>query len=203
MLQKPFLQLDFIIVFYLAFGGLFANHLIDQFRFEKDQTLKSGLFSYLFDFLMLIAFMRYFPYLSSFILVLQLFLLFVSSFDLDFFELSMLGFISSVGASIINLSAHQSGSIQSLLSLTLFNLSYLAVIIISRQLRAEFFTLQTDLTQTRKKWRTQEEFSKSLIEKLPFGLAVMQSNNEFALQNSYIAEKLNLTTAKLGCRCGR
>ena len=198
LLQKPFLQLDFIIIFYLAFGGLFANHLIDQFRFEKDQTLKSGLFSYLFDFLMLIAFMRYFPYLSSFILVLQLFLLFVSSFDLDFFELSMLGFISSVGASIINLSAHQSGSIQSLLSLTLFNLSYLSVIIISRQLRAEFFTLQTDLTQTRKKWRTQEEFSKSLIEKLPFGLAVMQSNNEFALQNSYIAEKLNLTTSKLG-----
>ena len=198
LLQKPFLQLDFIIVFYLAFGGLFANHLVGQLRFEKDQTLKSGMFSYLFDFLMLIAFMRYFPYLSSFILVLQLFLLFVSSFDLDFFDLSVLGFISSVGASIINLSAHQSGSIQSLLSLTLFNLSYLSVIIISRQLRLEFFTLQTDLTQTRKKWRSQEEFSKSLIEKLPFGLAVMQNNREFALQNSYIQDKLHLSTEKLG-----
>lgn len=197
LMQKPFLQLDFIIVFYLAFGGLFANHFIDQIRLNTDKTVKSGLFSYLFDFLMLILFMKYFPYLSSFILVLQLFLLFVSSFDLDFFELSLLGFTSSLGASVINLSAHQSGSIQSILSLTLFNLSYLSVIVISRQLKSEFFTLQTDLTQTRKKWRSQEEFSKSLIEKLPFGLAVMQSNNEFALQNSYIKQKLNLTTEKL------
>ncbi len=197
LLQKPFLQLDFIIVFYLAFGGLFAHHLVEQIRPEREKFEKSGLFSYVFDFLMLIMFMKYFPYLSSFILVLQLFLLFIASFDLDFFELSMLGFISSLGASMINLSTHQSGSIQSILSLTLFNLSYLSVIVVSRQLRAEFSTLRTDLTQTRKKWRTQEEFSKSLIEKLPFGLAVMQSNKEFVMQNSYITDKLHLTDGRL------
>lgn len=197
LMQKPFLQFDFIVVFYLAFGGLFAHHFVEQIRQDKESTRKSGLFSYLFDFLILILFMKYFPYLSSFILVLQLFLLFISSFDLDFFELSLLGFTSSVGASIINLSTHQSGSIQSILSLTLFNLSYLSVIIISRQLRSEFFSLQTDLTQTRKKWKTQEEFSKSLIEKLPFGLAVVQNNNEFVLQNSFITEKLNFSDQKL------
>lgn len=197
LLQKPFLQFDFVIIFYIVFGGLFAHQLWDQFQFQEASQEKSGLFSYLFDFLLLILFMKYFPYLSSFILVLQLFLLFIASFDLNTFELSLLGFTSSLGASIINLSTHQSGSIQSMLALTLFNLSYLSVIIISRQLRSEFFTLQTDLTQTRKKWKSKEEFSKSLIEKLPFGLAVMQNNNEFALQNSYLTEKLNLTTDKL------
>lgn len=192
LLQKPFLQFDFILVFYMAFGGLFAHHLFYQFFRPENLQKKSGVFSYLFDFLILILFMKYFPYLSSFILVLQLFLLFVASFDLDFFELSLLGFIASLGASVINLSTHQSGSIQSILSLTLFNLSYLSVIIVSRQLRAEFFTLQTDLTQTRKKWKSQEEFSKTLIEKIPFGLAVL-NNRDFVLQNSQLKEKLNLS----------
>ena len=54
--------------------------------------------------------------------------------------------------------------------------------------------MQTDLTQTRKKWKSKEEFSKSLIEKLPFGLAVMQNNNEFVLMNSYLTDKLNLSS---------
>jgi len=138
--------------------------------------------------------MKYFPYLSSFILVLQLFLLFVASFDLSNVELSILGFVSSLGVSLINISMHQAGSIQSLLSLTLFNLSYLSVIIVSRQLRTEFFTLQSDLSLTWKKWKSQEEFSKILIEKLPFGLAVVQNNNEFILQNSYLTDKLKLTS---------
>ncbi len=197
LLQKPFLQFDFIITFHLFFGGLFAHHLFELFSYGNRNTVNSGLFSYLFDFLILILFMKYFPYLSSFVLILQLFLLFVSSFDLNAFELSILGFISSLGASIINLLTHQSGSLQSILSLTLFNLSYLSVIIISRQLHAEFFTLQAALSQTRKKWKSQEEFSKSLIEKLPFGLAVMHNNSELVMQNSYLTDKLKLPPAKL------
>ncbi|MEQ1721943.1 MAG: hypothetical protein ABL930_02125, partial [Pseudobdellovibrio sp.] len=31
LLQKPFLQFDFILVFYFAFGGLFAHHLFNLF----------------------------------------------------------------------------------------------------------------------------------------------------------------------------
>jgi two-component system sensor histidine kinase PilS (NtrC family) len=196
LLQKPFLQLDFILVFYYAFGGLFAHHLFHLLYRQNDIDKNSGLLSYLFDFLILILFMKYFSYLSSFILVLQLFLLFVASFDLDFFELAVLGFIASLGASLINLSAHQSGSIQSILSLTLFNLSYLSVIIVSRQLKVEFLNLQTDLTQTRRKWKSQEEFSKTLIEKLPFGLAVL-NKNDFILKNSYLKEKLSLSENRL------
>ncbi len=196
LLQKPFLQLEFSLFFYFSFGGLFAHHLFHLFYKQSELNKRSGLFSYLFDFLILIFFMKYFPYLSSFILVLQLFLLFIASFDLDIFELALLGFMASLGASIINLSAHQSGSFQSLLSLTLFNLSYLAVIIISRQLKAEFFNLQTDLSQTRRKWKSQEEFSKTLLEKLPFGLAVLNNSN-FVLQNSFLKEKLNLSEFKL------
>lgn len=141
--------------------------------------------------------MRYFPYLSSFILVLQLFFLFIASFDLDFFKLALLGFAASLGISVINLSVQHVGSVQSTLSLVLFNLSYLSVIIISRQLSAEFSTLQTDLTRTWKKWKSQEGLAKSLIEKLPFGLAVMQSNSELVLQNSYLTDKLKLSSQKL------
>lgn len=197
LFQKPFLQIDFIVVFYLVFGALFTHSLYNQFKNSENTSLPSGLFSYLFDFIALILFMKYFPYLSSFILVLQLFLLFISSFDLNTIELTVLGFILSLGSSLINLSVHQAGSIQSILSLALFNLSYLSVIIISRQLRTDFFTLQTDLTKTWKKWKSQEEFSKSLIEKLPFGLTVMHGNNELIMQNTFLNEKLNLSSEKV------
>lgn len=198
LLQKPFLQFDFIIVFYLSFGALFAHHLyyfIRKMKAGRDE--RAGVFSYLFDFLILILFMKSFPYLSSFILVLQLFLIFISSFDLDFFEICVLGFFSSLGASLINLSSTQAGSVQSLLTLALFNLSYLSVIIISRQLKQEFFDLQSDLSQTRRKWRSQEQFLHTLVEKLPFGLAAVDMQGEILLKNSYLHERLRMSDQQL------
>lgn len=193
LLQRPFLQFDFIVIFYLSFAALFAHHAGSLFlNRDEEKPPRNGFFSYFADFLILIFFMRYFSYLSSFVLVLQLFLLFVASFDLDLFELSMLGFVSSVGVSIINLTLHESGSMQSILSLALFNLSYASVIIISRQLKSEFFELQTDLSQTQKRYRSQEEFSKTVLENIPLGLAVLQKNAEVVLQNSYLEKGLNL-----------
>ncbi len=198
LLQRPFLQFDFVVIFYLSFAGLFAHHAGYLFLNSEEKTpLKNGFFSYLADFLILIFFMRYFPYLSSFILVLQLFLLFVASFDLDLFELSMLGFVASVGVSAINLALHESGSMQSILSLALFNLSYASVIIISRQLKSEFFELQTDLTQTQKRYRSKAEFSKTVLENIPLGLAVFQNNSEVILQNSYLEKGLQLRSQEL------
>lgn len=198
LLQKPFLQYDFIIVFYLSFGALFGHHLFCFLRSEKvGSGGRAGVLSYLFDFLILILFMKSFPYLSSFVLVLQLFLIFISSFDLDFFEICVLGFFASLGASLINLSSSQAGSVQSLLTLTLFNLSYLSVIIISRQLRQEFFDLQSDLSQTRRKWRSQEQFLHTLVERLPFGLAAIDMQGEILLRNSYLHEKLRMSDQQL------
>ena len=197
LLQRPFLQFDFIVIFYLSFGFLFAHHLVSVFSMESSFLKKSHLLSYLADFVILILFMKYFPYLSSFILVLQLFLLFVASFDLDFFELSMLGFISSLGVSLINLSSNHTGSIQSVLSLTLFNLSYVSVIVVSRQLRSEFSSLQTDLTSTTRKWKSQEEFSKTLIEKIPLGLAVFQGNQQLVLKNSFLEDRIQLQSGEI------
>lgn len=192
LLQRPFLQFDFIVIFYLSFGFLFAHHLVSVFSMEVSFLKKGHLLSYVADFAILILFMKHFPYLSSFILVLQLFLLFIASFDLDFFELSILGFMSSLGVSLINLSASHTGSIQSVLSLTLFNLSYVSVIVVSRQLRSEFSLLQTDLSSTTKKWKSQEEFSKTLIEKIPLGLAVFQGNQQLVLENTFLQRQIQL-----------
>lgn len=194
LLQKPFLQFEFAVVFYLTFGALFARQMLEAFVPETGRT---HLLSYLFDFAVLAFFMRHFPYLSSFILVLQLFLLFLSSFDLDFAELALLGFVSSLGASWVNFISYQPGSIQNILSLALYNLSYLSVIVVSRQLRQEFSLLQTDLSSTRRKWKSQEQFLNKLIEKLPFGLAVADRNNEFVLRNPYLGTSIGLSPEKL------
>ena len=193
LVQRPFLQFDFILIFYFSFGVLFSHHLLNLFlRKELVVSKRMTLFSYLADFTILMLFMKYFPYLSSFILVLQLFLLFVASFDLDLFELTLLGFISSVGVSIINLTTNHLGSMQSILSLTLFNLSYASVIIISRQLKTEFFVLQADLSDTKKKWKTQEELAKTVIENIPFGIAVYHADGQSVFQNSYMLDKIHL-----------
>lgn len=197
LFQKPFLQFDFVVVFYLCFGVLFSHHLFNLFMDNESYARKANFVSYLADFVVLMLFMKFFPYLSSFVLVLQLFLLFVASFDLDLFKLIILGFISSIGVSIINLSSSMSGSTQSILSITLFNLSYLSVIAISRQLRVEFRGLQQDLTTTQKKWKSQEEFSKAVIENIPLGIAVFHQNNQPVLQNGYLTGNLKMDTSKL------
>jgi two-component system sensor histidine kinase PilS (NtrC family) len=198
--QKPFLQFDFILYYYFSFGLLFLHHFF--FYFLKDQHEVEWIdrhifFSYFFDFVIMIAFMKSFPQLSSFLLVLQLFMLFIASFDLGFISLSALGFFASLGTSIMNLSAYQAGSTQSILSLTLFNLSYLAVIVISGQLKEEIFNLRSDLNITQKKWKSQAEFSKTLVEKMPLGLLVTHQNNEIALKNSFLSERLKLSDFEL------
>ena len=194
LIQKPFLQYDFVIVFYCSFAVLFFHHFLTIFlRPDLVNSKKLNLFSYLADFVILMLFMKYFPYLSSFILVLQLFMLFVASFDLDLFELTVLGFISSLGVSVINLTSNNMGSMQSILSLTLFNLSYASVIIISRQLKSEFFVLQSDLSATKKRWKTQEELANKVMENIPLGIAIFDRNGGAAFQNKYLTENLSLT----------
>lgn len=198
--QKPFLQFDFIIYFYASFGALFFHHFFLHFLKapqEKAWIDRHIFFSYFFDFIVMIFFMKSFPQLSSFLLVLQLSMLFVASFDLGFLSLCVLGFFSSLGTSLMNISAYQAGSTQSILSLTLFNLSYLSVIVISGQLKDEIFNLRLDLSTTQKKWKSQAEFSKTLIEKMPLGLLVTHKNNEIALKNSFLSEQLKLSDFEL------
>jgi two-component system, NtrC family, sensor histidine kinase PilS len=166
---------------------------LNQENKVNDFINKHLFFSYFFDFVIMIYFMKSFPQLSSFLLVLQLFMLFIASFDLSFMSLCTLGFFASLGTSMMNLSTFQAGSTQSILSLTLFNLSYLSVIVISGQLKDEILSLQVDLSMTQKKWKSQAEFSKTLVEKMPLGLLVTHQNNEIALKNSFLSEHLKLS----------
>lgn len=192
LLQKPFLQVDFILAFYSAFAVIFTHHLLLHFYFENNLSTTNSLASYCTDFFILIVFMKSYQQLSSFLLVIQLFLLFLASFDLKFTQLCALGLMASLGISVMNLSVFQTGSIQNILSLALFNLSYFAVIIVSGQLKDEIYGIQLDLTRVRIKSKSQAEFSKVLIEKIPLGLVVSRKNDEILLQNSYITEALHL-----------
>ncbi len=197
LVQKPFLQLDFVLIFYTSFSFLFVHHFILYFSTVFDKSPLHKFCSYFFDFIIMIYFMKSFPQLSSFLLVLQLFMLFLASFELSFIGLCGLGFLASVGTSLTTLSSQQLGSVQNLLSLTLFNLSYLAVIVIAGQLRNDIFNLQVDLTQTRKKWKSQADFAKTLVEKMPLGLLVTQGNDEIVLQNSYLTDSIKVEFPKI------
>ena len=193
LLQKPFLQVDFIFSFYLAFIGLLSHHLyLHIFETQKKFSSYFSLASYAFDLVILSLFMKSFPQLSSFLLVIQLFLLFLATFDLEFVQLCSLGLMSSFGISIINLTMIQSGSIQNILSLALFNLSYLVVIIVSKQLKNEIYGMQSDLSRVQKKSKSQAEFSKVLLEKIPLGLVITENSDAVLMQNSFISDQLKL-----------
>lgn len=193
LLQKPFLQTDFIFSFYASFAVLFVHHIYLHLYSEVESSQTASFFSYGFDFFVMILFMRSFPQLSSFLLVIQLFLLFIASFDLKFTQLCGLGLLASVGVSLMNLTVFQVGSTQNILSLALFNLSYLAVIIVSGQLKDEIYGMQDDLSTVRRKFKSQAEFSKVLIEKMPLGLIVSQENNNILMKNNFFTSELNLS----------
>lgn len=192
LFQKPFLQLEFAIMFYSVFSILFLHHFILHWRPSLNENSSLRFYSYFIDFVFMILFMRSFQQLSSFFLVLQLSMLFIASFDLTLISLCALGFLSSIGTSVMNLSSYQMGSMQSLLSLTLFNLSYLSVIVIASQLKNEIQVLQSDLSQTQRKWKSQAELTKILVENIPLGLVVTQSDNQVIMQNSYFTDHLKL-----------
>lgn len=192
LLQKPFLQVDFIFSFYSAFCFLFLHHIALHFFVDLSVSAKRGLISYGLDFLIIIFFMRSYPQLSSFMLVIQLFMLFLASFDLKFTQLCSLGLLASISISIMNLTVFQTGSGQNILSLALFNLSYISVIIVSGQLKDEIFGIQSDLSRVRRKSKSQAEFSKVLVEKIPLGLVVSRQNHQILLQNSFVSESLQL-----------
>ncbi len=193
LLQKPFLQIDFIFSFYLAFVGLFAHHLYMHVFEVKEKSSLITLASYAFDFVILSLFMKSFPQLSSFLLVMQLLLLFLASFDLRFVQLCSLGLMASFGVSVMNMTLVQSASMQNILSLALFNLSYLVVIIVSKQLKTEIFGIQSDLSRVQKKSKSQAEFAKVLLEKIPLGLIVTQKNEDILMQNKFVTENLKLS----------
>ncbi|MBC7467535.1 MAG: hypothetical protein H7256_16210, partial [Bdellovibrio sp.] len=197
LLQKPFLQTDFMFAFYASFAVLFLHHMYLHFFSDVEISTNVSFFSYGFDFFVMILFMRSFPQLSSFLLVIQLFLLFIASFDLKFTQLCGLGLLASVGVSLMNLTVFQVGSTQNILSLALFNLSYLAVIIVSGQLKDEIYGMQDDLTTVRRKFKSQAEFSKVLVEKMPLGLIVSQNNDTVLMKNKFFSENLNLNDSEV------
>lgn len=197
LLQKPFLQVDFIFSFYTAFSAIFVHHLLIHFYVDISTSPQKALVSYGIDFFIIIAFMKSFPQLSSFLLVIQLFLLFLASFDLKFIQLCGLGLLASLGISIMNLSVFQSGSVQNILSLALFNLSYIAVIIVSGQLKDEIYGIESDLTRVRKKSKSQAEFAKVLVENIPLGLLVTHQNHSVIMQNSFVEKSLSLAASDI------
>ena len=87
LFQKPFLQTSFATTFRLIFAFLFLHHFVYHLYFDRQKSVGLTFFTYFFDVVLLIIFMRFFPQLSSFLLVLQLLFLFLASFDLNFYYL--------------------------------------------------------------------------------------------------------------------
>jgi two-component system sensor histidine kinase PilS (NtrC family) len=190
ILQKPFLQNNFIFNFYLGVIILFLLHFI-QFSLK----IKTNILFRFLDIAAILLLYKAQPLFSSFYLLTILVLLFLSGLDLKFSENIFLVFLTSVLISLSNLFFLKWTGIQNILNLGLFNIAFIAVLFFSTQLKSELVGLTESLDQTKLKLKSKAELSQILIENMPVGLMAMNAENNMVFYNSVLQNQLNLNPA--------
>ena len=185
--QKPFLQSNFIFVFYTSIVFLCSLQLLKSvFKF------KNTLFYSALEILTLLLLYKTQPLFSSFYLVMILVLLFLSGLELEFNDNMYLVFMTSVFLSVCNLFFFKWSGVQNIFNLGLFNLAFVAILFFSAQLKSELSQLSLSLVQTVQKLRSKAELSQLLIENMPVGLLALTANSDVVFMNSVLQNQLCL-----------
>ncbi len=188
VLQKPFLQYNFIFTFYSCLIFLCTLHLM-QYVLKTKRTV---LFSFL-EIVTIIALYKSQPLFSSFYLVMILVLLFLSGLQLSFKDNALLVVATSLLISVCNLLFFKWSGLQNILNLGLFNLAFASVLFFSSQLKHELLHLNKNLSQTALQLKSKAELANLLIENMPVGLIALNAQNESVFANSMLTSKLKLT----------
>ncbi len=188
VLQKPFLQYNFIFTFYSCLIFLCTLHLT-QYVLKTKRTV---LFSFL-EIVTIIALYKSQPLFSSFYLVMILVLLFLSGLQLSFKDNALLVVATSLLISVCNLLFFKWSGLQNILNLGLFNLAFASVLFFSSQLKHELLHLNKNLSQTALQLKSKAELANLLIENMPVGLIALNAQNESVFANSMLTSKLKLT----------
>ncbi len=192
LFQSPFIQIDFIVHFYLAMIFIVSFKMY-QFVNKKDEHV----YYFIFDMFILFLLMGSHPSISSFNFIMILTNLFIAGSVLNKKDTFYLTLFCSVMLSIINLKLTRWIGLQNLLSLVLFNFSFVIVAIISQQFKLQISSLNETIKETIIQLRSKEEFAQILVEEIPSGLSALNSQNEFLYLNKNIFNQLNLTEVDL------
>ncbi len=189
VLQKPFIHIDSIAVFYTISGLQLCFFLVSMI-YDIKQKFKF----YLFDLILIFMLFNSQPYFSTAFLVIISVVLFLAGLHLKQFESLLLCLIASVFLSLLNLKTLHWNGPQNLLSLVLFNLTFGFVILISTQFKNELFSLKDNLLKSDIKLKTQLNLSRILLEHVPVGVFATNSSQQVLFQNKSLAKKLNVSS---------
>ncbi len=192
ILQRPFIQINFIQSFYISMLGLFVVYFANYKLAGKYSLLVS-----LFEVGSFVFLFKSQPQYSSFYLIMILIVLFLSCLELSERKGLLLIVLSSLAISILNLTHFKWVGLQNWLNLGLFNISFFSVFMFSSQLRFELMNLSRELTQTTTKLRSKEEFSGVLLEHVPLGLVAADEQLKLLFANEYFNRQLDLDQAML------
>lgn len=187
LIQKPFLHIEFMYAFYVTMGLQFVGYgLAISLKRHADVVhylLDIGLMYYLFNSQ---------PQYASYYFIYLVISLFFAGLQLNTIKVVSLGFISSLLLSIVNLKTIQWTGAQNLLTLSLFNFTFIAAIFISTQFKSEVLFLKNSLSDSNIKLQSKLDLSKLLIEQIPLGIFATDSQNRVLFSNQALTDKMNL-----------
>lgn len=187
LIQLPFIQIDFVLHFYIASLILFGHHLLIY-----KLALRENLFSTILDISVFIVLAGLHPVLVSFNLIVILFLLFIAGLQLNRLENMIILATSSILFSAMNLLFFKWEGLQNLFSLVLFNFSFIVVNFLSQYNKTEIINLQNEINLVTEKLRSQEEFSHILMQEMPSGLTALNKSGQLLYKNDSLSRYLNL-----------
>ena len=187
LLQRPFIQYDFIFMFYSSLIFISGLHFLSYILKIKSSVVVSFL-----EILIILCLYKSQPLFASFYLVMILVLLFLAGLQLEFKDNVNLVFATSVLVSVYNLFFIKWTGLQNILNLGLFNLAFIAVLFFSTQLKLELYELSESLLKTVLKLKSKADLAQLLIENMPAGLLAVTSNQDVVFSNSTLEKKLSL-----------
>ncbi len=153
---------------------------------------------YLFDIILLYLLFNSQPQYASYYFIYLSLILFFAGLQFDTFKAIVLCFICSALLSVINLNTVRWTGAQNLLTLSLFNFTFLAVTFISTQFKSEVSFLKQSLSESNIKLQSKFDLSKLLIQQIPMGIFATDSKDHVLFSNQTLSVKMSLNhqTAK-------
>jgi two-component system, NtrC family, sensor histidine kinase PilS len=187
LIQKPFVHVEFLNAFYITMTAMFLMYGLTIVLKKHNEFLH-----YLAEISVMYYLFNSQPQYASYYFVYIVLILFFAGLQLETKKVFILCFFSSLLLSVVNLKTVRWTGAQNLLTLCLFNFTYVAVGFISTQFKSEISFLKKSLSDSNVKLQSKLDLSKLLIERIPLGIYATDSQNKILFTNQALNDTMKL-----------
>lgn len=178
VLQKPFLEPGFLYLLYSMTTVMFTYEFVSFFKKKRDST-----FHHLLEIGFIFFIFQLIPSHSSVILFVLLTYLFIVGVSQNLKFVIQLALATSILYSIVNAVELQLNGAQNILSLILFNSSFLVVAFISGAVATDITLLKGDLVRTEKNLASQTALAGTLMQHMPAQVYALNNKGRIVFTN--------------------